>query len=436
MKKVYRISTGLHLHQPPERTVSEAFDLAKCYDSLISQISTKLSICETNAEKTNLLTLLPSCFTVEQCAEKTGCSEYLIRKAKEICQEKGILPKLQKKRSGNQLPQSTLNLVKNWYESDDNSRQSPNACDCIFIKNEKGERERIAKRMLLFTEEELHLLFRRIHPEIKIGRSKFASLRPKHCILPSDKQTLEFCVCKYHQNVKLRIKGANLKVDYKDLMKRCVCSTENEACMTSQTGGLRCSSCPDLQALRDELINEIEQETEEVTFWQWIADSTDGRPDLKKITETVAEYVDELVKAVQELCRHHFIWIKQNEFFNWLKLNLKEAIELLIVMDYAENYSCRIQKAIQAQFFNMRQATLHNFVVYYIKDGKCQHISFCLISDYLKHDNFSTHVFLSHLIRILKEDFPILKKLFIFTDGGPAHYKNKSNLGNLCFFFP
>ena len=47
------------------------------------------------------------------------------------------------------------------------------------------------------------------------------------------------CVCTYHQNVKLMLNTVITTLNYKDVLKLCVCSTENSDCMLHH-----CDLCP------------------------------------------------------------------------------------------------------------------------------------------------------------------------------------------------
>ena len=48
------------------------------------------------------------------------------------------------------------------------------------------------------------------------------------------------CVCTYHQTVKLMLNTVNTSLNYKDVLKLCVCSTENSDCMFHH-----CDLCPE-----------------------------------------------------------------------------------------------------------------------------------------------------------------------------------------------
>jgi len=75
------------------------------------------------------------------------------------------------------------------------------------------------------------------YPEVKIGFSKFCSLKPKWCILAGASGTHTVCVCAIHQNIKLFLTPVNMH--YKYLLPFLVCNPENRECMVN-----RCAPCP------------------------------------------------------------------------------------------------------------------------------------------------------------------------------------------------
>ena len=48
---------------------------------------------------------------------------------------------------------------------------------------------------------EVYHAFKEAFPSPKIGVSKFAELRPPHCVLAGESSTHSVCVCTVHQNV-------------------------------------------------------------------------------------------------------------------------------------------------------------------------------------------------------------------------------------------
>ena len=74
----------------------------------------------------------------------------------------------------------------------------------------EGKRVSRQKRLLLCNLKEAYHHFKSLHPDIRVGFSTFATLRPKECILAGASGTHSVCVCTLHQNTKLMFIGSKL----------------------------------------------------------------------------------------------------------------------------------------------------------------------------------------------------------------------------------
>ena len=77
------------------------------------------------------------------------------------------------------------------------------------------------------------------------------------------------CVCTYHQNLKFMLNTVKTSLNYKDVLKLCVCSTENSDCMLHH-----CDLCPEQtvvcsflkeQLLLNYIINDL------IKYKQWVS---------------------------------------------------------------------------------------------------------------------------------------------------------------------
>lgn len=59
--------------------------------------------------------------------------------------------------------------------------------------------------------------------------------------------------------------------------------------------------------------------------------------------------------------------------------------------------------------------------------------SFAVLSDYRSHDKYAMWYFLGTIIEHLKQDYPSVRKLLIFSDGAASQFKNRHTLSNLLF---
>ena len=107
---------------------------------------------------------------------------------------------------------------------------------------------------------------------------------------------------------------------------------------------------------------------------------------------TVEEFIANIAD-VYKVCPHHFIAKAQANDLKITKENLSEN-ELIILFDFAENYSFVVQDAVEVFHWENSQATLHPFVAYFrSSNGDLKHTSICVISDCLKHDQTEVYCF-------------------------------------------
>ena len=89
---------------------------------------------------------------------------------------------------------------------------------------------------------------------------------------------------------------------------------------------------------------------------------------------------------VYEIFPHHFISEAQANHLRIAKENLLQN-EVIILLDFAKNYSFVVQDAVQNFHWENSQATLDPFVIYFKSpDGHLTHLSICVISDCLEHE--------------------------------------------------
>ncbi|KAJ8688286.1 hypothetical protein QAD02_024081 [Eretmocerus hayati] len=297
-------------------------------------------------------------------------------------------------RSKKHLPVGTIDTVKEFYENDDNSRIMPGMKDVKCVRVDNNVKVFVQKRLVLYNIRELYLKFKDLHPDVKVGMTKFAEARPVHCVLAGSSGTHSVCVCVYHQNVKLMLKGLDISAftsgtltDYKEIALLRLFVTIQPIVVTS--GHVKSA----------QLLSHLNQ----ICFIYSI-----------------------------RLKTHSFIAKKQSSFFTFLKENLRER-EVLVSLDLAENYAFVAQDAAQAFHYNNDQCTLVTVVLYYMKDSKLCHQSMVIMSDNLVHDTVAVHCIQKIITDWIKLHLPLIKKIIYFTDGAPQHFKNRFNFSNLKY---
>lgn len=396
VQKLNEIHRGLKRHcfdiedsNLPERSQKE-----KDYDEMIVQLKDKFPD-SSRAEKLRILTVLPKSWSVSRIMSEFNISQYIASQAKKLVNEKGILS-TPGSRTGRGLSEEIKTSVILFYESDDVSRVMPGMNDYVSIHIE-GVRQRIQKRLMMMSLKEAYRMFLEEIQEIKISFSKFVALRPKYCQLLNASGSHNVCVCTIHENVNLMLYGAKIAAvsdgqlkDFKDCINGLVCQQPNYSCYLR-----KCKSCPTLISAQETLSQMFfDKDVNEVVFDQWI---TIDRCDLATVIKTVDEFIPYFYEKIEKLITHDFMKNEQSKFLKERKQSLKEG-ELIVICDFAENYSFVVQNAVQGYHWNNKQATIHPFVVYYKHEGDVKHISFIVISEVLKHENTTVHLFISKLM--------------------------------------
>lgn len=100
--------------------------------------------------------------------------------------------------------------------------------------------------------------------------------------------------------------------------------------------------------------------------------------------------------------------------------------EVMVHVDFAENYGCKMNTEIQAMHCgaSKRQIALHNGVYRF---GKSENsISFCSISDFLEHALPAIWANLEPVLNTIKQD-PNIDTIHFFTDGPSSQHREKGN---------
>ena len=401
---------------------------------MIMQLKEKFNSTTEKSEKVQVLTVLPKSWPAKRIQSEFGASNYMARKAKNLVKEKGILSTPNPK-PGNPLAMHKAHLVSGFYESDEVSRLMPGKKDFVSVK-QGDQRIHVQKRLVLSNLKEAYQLFKDKFPDEKIGFSKFAELRPKQCVLAGASGTHTVCVCTIHQNVKLMMLGAKLPqltahkslplLSYRHCLAQIICNPPQPGCYLGT-----CASCPGMSKFTDDLVTLMDDNMiDDIVFKQWV--SVD-RSTLETMSKPVDEFIDLFCDKLNLLLSHSFTAIQQTSFYTECKSALQQG-ELLITADFSENYAFILQDAAQGFHWNNSQATIHPFVIYYSDSGKLCHLSYIIISNCLHHDTVAVHLFQKKLIAYLKKELASHpQKIYYFSDGAAAQYKNCKNFINLCY---
>lgn len=316
-----------------------------------------------------------------------------------------------------------VQLVLEFYERDNISCQAPGRKDVKSMRDATGKKQYVPKRHMIMTVLEAYALFKQEYPDVPIKKSKFYNLRPAHVLL-STEMPHNVCVCKYHANINFLTEALHKLVksfppDHATLIHHLTCSDENENCMTGA-----CKNC--CNKTPDSFIENADDLKLNVTWNQW--KDEEGRQELVVINGTVQDAVILLKNQLEYFKVHSYVKRVQSLAFLEAKSKMKEN-ELVIQIDFAENYASIYQDEIQSAHWNHKQISIFTCCAW-VKDTTQ---SFALVSDNLNHDKYSVYAHIKKILNELFVQFPSLEAVKIFSDGCVAQFKNKWTLSVLCF---
>lgn len=248
-------------------------------EQIINQLKQKFDETSDRGMKIKVLSVLPKDWSALKTQKTFGASLRMIYQTKDLVGKNGIFCDTTKKMASHFIDQNTVDKVIEYYLRENVSRPCPGIREYVRYKV-NGEYDRVPRQLLLMNLTEAYALFQEEYPEHKIGFSKFASLRPKQCVLAGSTHGIHTtCVCAYHQNVKLIFDSLNSQFDlkehnvhtYRDMINILLCDEPNEKCRLNQ-----CIKCPGIDGKGESgglrsLLYQIIDDTliENVTCKQW-----------------------------------------------------------------------------------------------------------------------------------------------------------------------
>ena len=325
--------------------------------------------------------------------------------------------------------------VRSFLQRDDNSRTAAGKKDSITRNKVKKQ-----KRFLNDDLKNLHDKFLSEFPNLKLSYSLFCRFRP-FWVLKATEKDRETCLCIKHENLQYQVdklKGLGLisTTNFNALAAEVCCETESKACMYRE-----CVQCKDKQV--EILDGDLGKQ---VTWKKWASRRVEKvkrvqGEDVKYVTSltmredesgSVMSLVGEFQENLKKNCRHFFNIKHQYIALRTLRQNMTES-EVLIHIDFSENYQCKYNREIQSVHFgaNQNQVTLHTGVFYY-KDT-CT--GFCTISDYNKHGPPAIWAHLKPILSLLRSTYPDITTVYFVSDGPTTQYRCKANFYLLSSLF-
>lgn len=309
------------------------------------------------------------------------------------------------------------NYVRQFFEDDDVSSLTPSKNDRIVKHKVKKQ-----KRFLLNSLKYLFKVFQERSPFTSISYARFCKLRP-FWVVQRPVGSRDTCLC---------VKCANARLICECLQRLHVINNrnldvlfENELCCNPITEECRFRICIHCREKNIE-IREFDG-TEECHYESWQTNVEVGR-DNKEHRRTAKQKIycllHDLVVIFLDPIFPAYVKHKANDWHQKKEIkNLKRKLtleDLLLHVDFAENYSCKYQSEIQSIHFggNRDQVSLHTGVLY----NASMLQSFCTVTSDLNHNAFTIYC---HLEPILEEFRHKIRHLHFLSDSPVTQYRNR-----------
>ena len=250
-----------------------------------------------------------------------------------------------------------------------------------------------------------------INKKLKISKSSFYKLRPKHirhsnCLKPNN------CLCQKHENSTLLLRSL------KKVLTEPLTPSPDVFVKSYQTE----------EAVKG-LVDIVTATEVTVQQWQRVLDARDGKRRVKVVSTNMplSEFKDKFVQDFDKFSEHNARAKTQYTQLRQLKENLP-ANRIIIQMDFAENFTCASTDAVQSAYWNQATVTLHPCVVYYKEGEQLKHTSYVYVS-HLNHHNSS--MVIAILKALIKKDLQALisergiEMVHYITDSPYSQYCNR-----------
>ena len=349
-------------------------------------------------------------------------------------------------RPGNELCTDEIDWLSEFMERPDITYTNPGRRDQKYIGKENGKSKFVPIRYLLWT---LRDLLDMINGCPLVAQEKFdgfvdifdkkLTFRQLYNFVKSRKYFVfnrdiphASCLCEICENIVYLAKSIDAKVKstpYQSyahsLVETYSCDSSLEDCMNSV-----CESCHKTGLTVEDFSNEDDA----VVFYKWKrVDNKIQKIEMSLSPREACKYFDEEIRILK---RHIFIKRQQHAFYNSLKENMGVG-ELLMHVDYSENYVNTQQEEIQSAYFGHSTFSIFTACCYLKgEDGKLVNENVAVVSEASDHSRIAAFTCINKVFNHIrdKHDLPLSVTLYIWSDGCAAQFRSRFVFRLLCNF--
>ena len=233
------------------------------------------------------------------------------------------------------------------------------------------------------------------------------------------------CLCPLCESVELICAGVNKCCDL-NLPKKCLDLLERIACkvLTEDCANERCAECPilDLEMLTD---------VDKISFYHWV----NRKYYEKELAEMSGiEMKEKLTEMFSTLKSHFYRKRVQSKMYKSHIAELEDN-EMIIHVDYSENYKNKQQDEIKSAFYGQGQFTIYTACIYVRSQGEVVCKCFALITPENDHSCNVSFALNNFLIKEIFE-YKSCDIVKFWSDGCASHFRNRYTFYMMTKFNP
>ena len=251
-------------------------------------------------------------------------------------------------------------------KSEGMSYTMPGRKDQVYVgKDENGKRMYKAKHYLLWTLREIlnHELcsensFKTKFNETLTFSTPYRFVKENKEIYYQHEIPQLSCLCEKCENFELLCEGIKrsetsfklLPTSVRELLPKFCCNYGNEACAL-ETG----RNCPEFNMSPLKSVDEVH-------FYQWSKQATKKYPEKSLHIESGQEVLEIFRTQLSIVKKHLFLARTQHQCYKTAKENIK-ADEVVVHVDFSENYDNKQQHATQSAYFGYQQFSIYTVAI-------------------------------------------------------------------------
>ena len=230
------------------------------------------------------------------------------------------------------------------------------------------------------------------------------------------------CLCEICENLIFLVRALSSKINkpilsnIHSLVESYSCNSSSKACMYSD-----CEVCYDTGLG----VEDFTDDCTEIQFYQW----KHMDKNVQKVESVLPpdEFLSLFNEEVKVLKKHIYIKRQQHANYNQLKENLKTG-EILLHVDYSENYVNKQQGEIQSAYFGHDSFSIFT-ACRYLRDAeeKLVNENVVVVSEASYHSRIAAFTCINKVFNFVREkhELPLKVTLHVWSDGCTGQFRSR-----------